>query len=227
MAHRQEQETAATEVIEVAPDVLRMQLPIRMPGLGHVNMYALIDKNGAAVIDPGLPGPFTWAAIQDRLRQAGLKPRDIHTVLITHSHPDHFGGAQRLVKESGATVIAHRSFRFGLAKSLVEQQPEVSLNDLEAQRDATSDQSAADPDDVRGDPGSPHGHQHHGHVHAERGQSEMGWWGGPSPWGGQQPRPPLPRRLIWWAMRALGRSMNVPEITHPVEQGDLIHLAGR
>ena len=34
MAHRQEQESAATEVVEVAPGVLRMQLPIRMPGLG-------------------------------------------------------------------------------------------------------------------------------------------------------------------------------------------------
>ena len=68
MAHRQEQETASTEGVEVAPNILRMQLPIRMPGLGHVNMYALLDKNGAAVIDPGWPGPFTWQAIQDRLK---------------------------------------------------------------------------------------------------------------------------------------------------------------
>ena len=43
MAHRQEQEVAGTEVTEVAPNILRMQLPIRMPGLGHVNMYALLD----------------------------------------------------------------------------------------------------------------------------------------------------------------------------------------
>ena len=39
MARRQEQEAASEEVTEVAPNVLRMQLPIRMPGLGHVNMY--------------------------------------------------------------------------------------------------------------------------------------------------------------------------------------------
>ena len=31
---------------EVAPDVLRMELPIHMPGLGHVNCYALIDGEG-------------------------------------------------------------------------------------------------------------------------------------------------------------------------------------
>ena len=54
-----------------------------------------------------------------------------------------------------------------------------------------------------------------------------GWWGGPSPWGGLQPRPPLSRRLLHRVLQMLGRSMNVPEITHPVEQGDLIHLAGR
>jgi glyoxylase-like metal-dependent hydrolase (beta-lactamase superfamily II) len=225
MAKRQEQETASTEVTEVAPNVLRMQLPIRMPGLGHVNMYALLDKNGAAVIDPGLPGPFTWQAIQDRLRQADLKPKDIHTVLITHSHPDHFGGAQRFVKEHGATVVAHRSFRFGLAKSIVERQPEVSLDDLDAQRDSDDAREPAE-DDL--EPGSPHSHDHDSQSSpAKHGQSAMGWWGGPSPWGGQHPRPPLRRRLLWRVMRTLGRGMAVPTVTHPVEQGDLLDLAGR
>ena len=98
MAHRQEHETASPEVTEVAPNGLRMQLPIRMPGLGHVNMYALLDDEGAAVVDPGLPGPFTWKAIQDRLRQAELKPKDVHTVIITQSHPDHFWGSRRFVQ---------------------------------------------------------------------------------------------------------------------------------
>ena len=214
VAHRQEQESASSEVTEVAPNVLRMQLPIRMPGLGHVNMYALLDSKGVAVIDPGLPGPFTWQAIQERFRQADLKPKDVHTVLITHSHPDHFGGAQRFVREFGATVVAHRSFRFGLAKSIVERQPEVSVEDLAAH------QEEADPDSSEEvTVGEDHGHAH--------GSSDMGWWGGPSPWGGQSPRPPLGRRLIWRVMRALGRGLNVPEVTHPVEQGDLIDLADR
>jgi hypothetical protein len=68
--HRQEQETAQREITQLAPNVLRMQLPISMPGLGHVNMYALIDERGAAVVDPGLPTPSNWKAIQDRLAQA-------------------------------------------------------------------------------------------------------------------------------------------------------------
>jgi len=231
MAQRQEQEVARTEVTEVAPNILRMQLPIRMPGLGHVNMYALLDERGAAVIDPGLPGPWTWQAIQDRLRQADLKPKDVHTVLVTHSHPDHFGGAARFVREHGAAVIAHRSFRFGLAKSILENQPEISVDDLTAQQDADQ---APDGAAEAGAEGAPDAGHHHGHVHAHgraggQGQaSDTGlWWGGPSPWGGREPRPPFSRRLVHAAMRLVGRGMNVPKVTHPVEQGDVIDLAGR
>jgi len=129
--HRQEQESAQREITEVAPNVLRMQLPIRMPGLGHVNMYALLDERGAAVVDPGLPGPDTWRAIQNRLKQAGLATRHVHTVIVTHSHPDHFGGAARFAREANAEVVAHRSFRFGVLES--NEDAEVSVEDLAAQ----------------------------------------------------------------------------------------------
>jgi glyoxylase-like metal-dependent hydrolase (beta-lactamase superfamily II) len=108
---RQEQEPAASEVTEVAPGVLRSQLPISLPGLGHVNCYFLQDERGVAIVDPGLPGPQSWRALVDRLKQAGYKPRNVHTVIVTHSHPDHFGGAGRMRDTYGAEVISHRSFR--------------------------------------------------------------------------------------------------------------------
>ena len=68
---RQEAEPATDEVTEVAPNVLRSQLPISMPGLGHVNMYILIDDKGAAVVDPGVPGEESWDI--DHL-VSGLRP---------------------------------------------------------------------------------------------------------------------------------------------------------
>ena len=40
-----------------APGILRLQLPIQMPGLGHVNCYALEDERGWTVVDPGHAGP--------------------------------------------------------------------------------------------------------------------------------------------------------------------------
>ena len=108
---KQEQEPASAQVIEVGPDVLRLQLPISMPGLGHVNAYALLDGRGAAIVDVGVPGPATWRALQARFKDAGIKVKDVHTVVVTHSHPDHFGTAGRLAKESGAEVVVHSAFR--------------------------------------------------------------------------------------------------------------------
>ncbi|MCB0996089.1 MAG: MBL fold metallo-hydrolase, partial [Acidimicrobiales bacterium] len=108
---KQEQERASDEITEVAPGVLRLQLPVELPGLGHVNCYALEDERGVALIDPGLPGPDSWKALVERLGQAGFRVSDVHTAVITHSHFDHFGGAQQLRDEAGADILTHDDFR--------------------------------------------------------------------------------------------------------------------
>lgn len=107
---RQEAEPATDEVTEVAPGVLRFQLPIDMPGLGHVNTYALVDHQGVALVDPGVPGEASWNALMSRLKQAGIPLARVHTAIVTHSHFDHFGGAAQLAEEAGAAVLAHQVF---------------------------------------------------------------------------------------------------------------------
>lgn len=108
---KQEQEPASDEITEVAPGVLRAQLPINLPGLGHVNCYILEDERGIAVVDPGLPGDDSWAHLNQRLASAGYKVEDVHTVVITHSHFDHFGGAIRLRDVVDAEILTHESFQ--------------------------------------------------------------------------------------------------------------------
>lgn len=107
---KQEQLPATHDILEVAPGVLQMQLPIEFTGLGHVNMYGLPDRRGLAVVDPGMPGRRSWRDVVAALRRAGYRTRDVHTIVITHSHPDHFGGAQRLALEAGAAIVAHADF---------------------------------------------------------------------------------------------------------------------
>jgi glyoxylase-like metal-dependent hydrolase (beta-lactamase superfamily II) len=111
MVTKQEQEPASDEIVEVAPGILRMQLPIQFTGLGHVNCYALVDDRGVALVDPGLPGEESWAGLTDRLARADIPLARVHTVIVTHSHPDHFGGAARLRDETGADILTHQSFR--------------------------------------------------------------------------------------------------------------------
>jgi glyoxylase-like metal-dependent hydrolase (beta-lactamase superfamily II) len=108
---RQEQEPAGEEVLEVAPGILRLQLPIEFTGLGHVNTYAMVDKKGVALVDVGMPGKGTWEVLGARLETAGLRLADVHTVVVTHSHPDHFGAAGRLVHDVGAELVTERHFQ--------------------------------------------------------------------------------------------------------------------
>lgn len=107
---RQERLPARNEVDEVAPGILRIQIPIMLPGLGHVNCYVLEDDRGATLIDPGLPDPVSARVLSDRLGEIGIPTSRVHTVLVTHSHPDHFGGAGRLKVEHHCEVVTHEDF---------------------------------------------------------------------------------------------------------------------
>lgn len=107
---KEEQLSARDEVTELAPGILRTQLPINFTGLGHVNMYVLIGRQGVTVVDPGMPFEDSYANVIDRLARCDVRVGDVTTVVITHSHPDHYGGGGRLAEESGATVLAERSF---------------------------------------------------------------------------------------------------------------------
>jgi len=198
---REEQEDAQEEVTEVAENVLRMQLPISMPGLGHVNCYALIDGEGAAVVDPGLPTPGSYRALLARLAQAGLREKNIHTVVVTHSHPDHFGGAARIIDASGAKLVAHGTFRLGF------QKPEVSVDDLHAHE---ADHSPPESEALR-KPFTP----------------EAPSFKGRTPWGGEGPRPPFKMRMRYRMIRMMGKAMRFPAISHPVLGGDVLRLAKR
>ncbi len=124
---RQEQEAASSEVAEVAPGVLRLQLPIQFTGLGHVNCYALVDEAGVALVDAGMPGRATWKAIEERLEAAGIELEAVHSVIVTHSHPDHFGSAELLAKRAGADLIVERSFQTWLDRPQPSDSPYVEM----------------------------------------------------------------------------------------------------
>ena len=125
---REERRPPREGVEEVAPGILRLQLPIALPGLGHVNCYAMEDSRGITLVDPGLPGPKTWRELQRIMKAGGLAIERVHSVVITHSHPDHFGQAGQFRKRFGAEVITHRAFRTFLDPDAKDQE---SADDLD------------------------------------------------------------------------------------------------
>lgn len=222
--HKSEQDDASEEIVEVAPGVLRMQLPIWMPGLGHVNMYGLVDGDGVALVDPGLPGPESWKALKARLRSAGIPMRRVHTVIVTHSHPDHFGGAGRLARESGARLVTHHAFSTWTVAGPTSAQSTLSEEaarrlELEAAMaaqgvDVHPDEIPTIADDValvRDDTS----------IHEVTSGSR---WGETTPWGSVNPSPPR-RRMMW--IRAMRLLFDAPTPTHRVHHADRLTLAGR
>lgn len=53
--------------------------------------WVVRTQKGAALIDAGLDPEAR--AILEELKRHGLGPNDVHTVLLTHGHQDHYGGA--------------------------------------------------------------------------------------------------------------------------------------
>lgn len=203
---KQEQEDAVADITEVAPGILRLQLPINFSGLGHVNCYALEDRDGFTLVDPGLPGPQNWKSLLDRLRRAGTGIDHVHGVVVTHSHPDHFGGAGKVRVESGARVISSTTFRTWFDPATegddVVEEPASAGEAAEAVR-REAEESGATPKLPK-------------------------FTGRETPWGGKHPAPPLSFRI---KMKVLGpvrkRWMVPPKPTVRLADADTIELGGR
>ena len=89
-------DTGAT--IEVAPGVhwIRMPMPF---SLSHINLWAIEDDDGWAIVDTGLQTNDTVVAWRALLTGPGpLSGRKPSRVFVTHMHPDHIGMAGRLTR---------------------------------------------------------------------------------------------------------------------------------
>src|SRR5262249_27567413 len=81
-----------------------------LPGIHRIdgviaNVYLLVEPQGLTLIDTGMPG--SSRKILDYVRRIGHSPRDVTTILLTHQHVDHVGGAEELARATGADVLAH------------------------------------------------------------------------------------------------------------------------
>lgn len=85
------------ETLEVAPGVLWLRMPLPF-ALDHINLWAISDGPGWAVVDTGIRSDETIAIWRRQFANAP-DPRPLSRVFITHMHPDHIGMAGWLTRK--------------------------------------------------------------------------------------------------------------------------------
>jgi glyoxylase-like metal-dependent hydrolase (beta-lactamase superfamily II) len=89
---------------EVAPGVHRIPLPLPSDALRAVNVYAIEDEDGLALIDSGWALAVARDALETALAGLRHKLSDVTRFLITHLHRDHYTQAVTLRREFGSLV---------------------------------------------------------------------------------------------------------------------------
>ncbi len=92
-----------------------------------VNWTLVTDGTGVVLIDAGFPGQRD--EVLGSIRELGFGVDDIHAILLTHAHVDHFGTAIWFAKTHGTPVFCHASEVGHAHREYLEQ---VSTLDLAA-----------------------------------------------------------------------------------------------
>lgn len=110
-------------VREIQPGLWRVRLPFHLE-LDHVNIHVARINGGYMVIDAGYGSEESWAVLEAAFNELGVAFSGIHTVLFTHTHPDHIGLASRILERSGARLLMHEDEDRQLRKMSESGRPE-------------------------------------------------------------------------------------------------------
>ncbi len=94
--------------------LIPVPLPFESPP--WVNTYVIEDGDGLLLIDCGTDWEPGRAALSEGFVSLGLDEKAVHTLLVSHLHPDHVGMSARLVRELGCRFVMHER-----ASELVER----------------------------------------------------------------------------------------------------------
>jgi len=106
----------------VADGIHRIPLPMPNDGLKAVNVYAIRNGDGLALVDTGWDHPAAVAALKAGLAEIDASIADINKIIVTHFHADHYALAGPIREQSGAPVLFPED---GLAGVRVALEPET------------------------------------------------------------------------------------------------------
>jgi len=116
--------------IEFRPNYIcfPVRTPTRPPAT-HTNCYLIYTSEMLLVVDPGSPYEDEQDALADAVEQLLSEGRSLHSVLLTHVHPDHVGGVEALRKRFPNMKVAAHAFTAEPLRETVTV--DVLLNDAD------------------------------------------------------------------------------------------------
>jgi len=100
--------------MQITPDIHALKIPFEIPVSAEMKLerfvyvYAIYSDR-LCLIDSGVTG--AEKAICEWLEKQGKNPSDIDILLLTHSHPDHIGGARAIKNKSDCEIWSHPDAR--------------------------------------------------------------------------------------------------------------------
>jgi len=108
------------------------------------NVFLVRDRDGAILIDVGCGKEEKFNTLKNFLNNEGLSLRDVHTIVISHAHPDHMGAMGFLLQEISPRIYLHdfeiplaadpqllnQTFDYNLAKRRGSSESNPSLENI-------------------------------------------------------------------------------------------------
>jgi glyoxylase-like metal-dependent hydrolase (beta-lactamase superfamily II) len=71
------------------------------------NALLIRDNDGAILVDVGCGREEAYSKVKTFIESQGLRMADVHTVVLTHAHPDHMGAMKYLLQEISPRIFLH------------------------------------------------------------------------------------------------------------------------
>jgi glyoxylase-like metal-dependent hydrolase (beta-lactamase superfamily II) len=94
--------------MEILNGVHQIKTPAPESASWYTNVYVIEGSDGHILVDSGWDSQESLWALQEGIKAANLKLRDIKKAVITHIHPDHYGLSTKIKQICGAQVAIHR-----------------------------------------------------------------------------------------------------------------------
>ena len=95
------------ELDEVRPDLWELRLPIPFED-GRINCFLLREGDAVDMIDCGMKEERSLGLIAEAIRAVAGARGHLRRLVVTHIHPDHYGGAGEIIGRNGAELFLHR-----------------------------------------------------------------------------------------------------------------------